>query len=232
MQLLLLSNSTNYGESYMQWCKSTIASFVKDNSQNIVFISYAAASFPFTEYSDKVNEALQEVNLQVKGIESFENPKEAILNASAIFVGGGNTFHLIKLLQDNNLVDAIREKVLKGTPYVGWSAGSNIASPSICTTNDMPIVEPQSFNALNLIPLQINPHYTEETLPNHGGETRKQRLQEFLFVNRKSKVVCIPEAAYLTLNNGKLSYSGKSKGKILSFDGEEILVDLADIALS
>lgn len=232
MKLLLLSNSTNFGETYMQWCKSTIATFVENNSENIVFISFAAASFPFTEYTNKVNDALQELNLQVKGIESFENPQEAIIKASAIFVGGGNTFHLLKLLQDNGLVDLIVQKVSEGTPYVGWSAGSNIASPSICTTNDMPIVEPQSFEALNLIPYQINPHYTEETLPNHGGETRKQRLQEFLFVNRKGKVLCIPEASFLTLIDGKLSYSGKSKGKVLGFDGEEILVDLADIALS
>jgi len=232
MKLLLLSNSTNKGEAYMEWCKHTISDFVVGHQENIIFISYAAASFPLPEYTSKVNEALHEVNISVSGIEEFENTKEAISNASAIFVGGGNTFHLLKLLQDNDLVDAIKQKVKAGTPYVGWSAGSNVASPSICTTNDMPIVEPKSFDALNLIPFQINPHYTEEVLPNHGGETRKQRLNEYLYVNRESKVLCIPEATYLNVIGSMLYYFGTESGKVLSLSDEKLLTPGDTLVLS
>jgi dipeptidase E len=223
MKLLLLSNSSNKGETYMEWCKNTISDFVVGHQENIIFISYAAASFPLQEYSSKVNEALHDVNIKVTGIEEFANPKEAVANASAIFVGGGNTFQLIKLLQDNDLLGIIKEKVKAGTPYVGWSAGSNIAGPTICTTNDMPIVQPNSFDALNLISFQINPHYTEETLPNHGGETRKQRLNEYLYVNRESKVVCLPEATYLNVIGNILYYFGVESGKTLSLTEEKTL---------
>lgn len=232
MQLLLLSNSTNHGESYMQWCKHTIANFVENHNQHIVFISYAAASFPLEEYTTKVNEALQEVKISVNGIESFENLKEAVANATAIFVGGGNTFYLLRMLQDNDLVEVIRNKVANGTPYVGWSAGSNIASPTICTTNDMPIVEPRSFEALNLVPFQINPHYTENTIPNHGGESRKQRLEEYLYMNRNESVVCLPEATYLVKSGDAVKYKGQHQAKILRFQVEEIVQDDFEVRVS
>lgn len=223
MNLLLLSNSTNFGESYMEWCKDTMAEFLKGAGARVVFIPYAAASFSFDEYTRNVNTALADHQIEVQNIANFENKLEAISQATAILVGGGNTFHLLHHLQQDGLVEAIRSKVAEGTPYVGWSAGSNVAGPSIRTTNDMPIIEPASFESFALIPHQINPHYTEETLPNHGGESRFQRLTEFIAVNPGSKVICLPEAAYLIQQGRELRYEGKENGKMIS------RIEVADI---
>jgi len=222
--LLLLSNSTNFGEQYMQWCKGIIASAVAENSKQIIFIPYAGVGFSYAEYTAKVNNALAYVGLQVTNIDDFENEIEALQNASAIFVGGGNTFHLLKTLQDKKLIEHIRTKVYEGVPYVGWSAGSNIASPTICTTNDMPIVEPQSFEALNLIEDQINPHYTDKTIENHGGESRLQRLKEFLVANQDKRVVCLSESTYLEASEGKIIYRGNSNGILLNYASSETLL--------
>ena len=224
-KLLLLSNSTNYQEKYMQWCKSIIAYFINGHSENILFVPYAAVGFSYQEYTDKVNDALRPVGVQVNNLDNFEDKREVISNASAIFVGGGNTFHLLKSLQDLNLVNAIQEAVTAGIPYAGWSAGSNIAGPTSCTTNDMPIVQPSSFNALHLIPFQLNPHYTEAVLDNHGGETRKQRLEEYLVANQYSKVICLPEATYLEIEGDRITYKGSSHGKLLSKNEEQALIE-------
>jgi dipeptidase E len=212
VRLLLLSNSTNYGEKYMQWCESTIAFFLGEATHNLVFIPYAAVGFSYDSYTAKVNQALAHHSIQVKGIHSFENKVEAIENASAILVGGGNTFNLLKMLQDHKLDTIIQRVVKKGTPYIGWSAGSNVSGPSICTTNDMPIVEPISFNALNLVSYQINPHYTEATIINHGGESRKQRLAEYLAANPEDRIVCLPESSYLVIKDTTHTYIGSSPG--------------------
>jgi dipeptidase E len=212
VRLLLLSNSTNYSEKYMQWCDSTIAYFLGKATDNLIFIPYAAVGFSYGTYTAKVNQALAHHSIQVKGIHSFENKSEAIENASAILVGGGNTFHLLKMLQEYKLDTILHNAVKKGTPYIGWSAGSNIASPSICTTNDMPIVEPYSFKALNLVSYQINPHYTEASILNHGGETRKQRLAEYLAANPENRVVCLPESSYLIIEDNTHAYIGSSPG--------------------
>ena len=209
----------------MQWCKSIIAYFINGHSENILFVPYAAVGFSYQEYTDKVNDALRPVGVQVNNLDNFEDKREVISNASAIFVGGGNTFHLLKSLQDLNLVNAIQEAVTAGIPYAGWSAGSNIAGPTICTTNDMPIVQPRSFNALHLIPFQLNPHYTEAVLDNHGGETRKQRLEEYLVANQYSKVICLPEATYLEIEGDRITYKGSSHGKLLSKNEEQALIE-------
>ena len=136
----------------------------------------------------------------------------------AIAIGGGNTFQLAKLLQENALLTPIKDAVEKGMPYMGWSAGSNITCPTIMTTNDMPIVEPQSFNGLDLIPFQINPHYTEATIPNHGGESRDMRIQEFVTLNKSVKVVGLPEGSLLRKEGDQLFFIGKGICKIFSYD--------------
>lgn len=229
MKYLLLSNSTNSGESYMEWCKAKIADFIQSDQGNIIFVPYAAASFSFDDYTKNVNQALDQFNISVKNIASFDNPIEAVNNASAIFIGGGNTFHLLKQLQDNRLIGAIQDRVNSGIPYVGWSAGSNVFCPSLCTTNDMPITQPQSFNALNLIDLQINPHYTEHTIPNHGGESRDQRLKEYLSINPTERVLCLPESSYVEHNGESRKYFGRTNGKILSSSGIQILESGSEI---
>jgi dipeptidase E len=221
VRLLLLSNSTNYGEEYMQWCKSTIAFFLGKATGKLIFIPYAAVGFSYDEYTAKVNKALAHHSLEVNGIHTFKNKSEALENASAILVGGGNTFHLLKKLQEHKLDEVIQHTIKKGTPYVGWSAGSNITSPTICTTNDMPIVEPLSFNALKLVPYQINPHYTEATIENHGGESRKQRLFEYLAANPKQRVVCLPESSYLLVEDENHLYQGHTSG--LDMTAEKVI---------
>jgi len=213
----------------MQWCKSIIAFAVAKNVKEIVFIPYAAVGFSYAEYTTKVNNAMAEVGIKVTNIDDCENEIEALQNASAIFVGGGNTFHLLKTLQDKDLIEHIRTKVNEGAPYVGWSAGSNIASPTICTTNDMPIVEPQSFNALNLIADQINPHYTDKIVANHGGESRAQRLNEYLAANQDKRVVCLPESTYLEVSEGKIIYRGNRNGILLNYTSSETLLPNAII---
>ena len=138
----------------------------------------------------------------------------AINDASAIVVGGGNTWKLLKMIRDNNLIEIVREKVLGGTPYIGWSAGSNMACPTIMTTNDMPVVEPDSFNAFNLIPFQINPHYLDANPAGHAGETREQRIEEFIEANPDIFVAGLREGTMLISENEKITLSGPRRIRI------------------
>lgn len=228
MNLLLLSNSTNYGEPYMQWCSSTIISFVKDHS-SIIFIPYAGVGFTYDEYTQKVNYALSSFDVKVSNLDNFDDKAKALKDSSAIFVGGGNTFHLLKMLQQFDLLETIQKVVANGKPYVGWSAGSNIASPTIRTTNDMPIVEPKSFQSLSLVPFQINPHYTEKSISNHGGESRLQRLREFLAANPHQKVIALPESSYLVCNGNQLIYNGRFDGKVITSSGIKAINDQSNV---
>lgn len=228
MNLLLLSNSTNYGEPYMKWCSSIISNFVNDNS-SVVFIPYAAVGFSYNDYTDKVNQALSSYNIKVHNLDDFDDKIQALQDATAIFVGGGNTFHLLKSLQKLNLINTIQKLVSNGLTYVGWSAGSNIASPTICTTNDMPIVEPESFDSLGLVTFQINPHFTEELIPNHGGESRLQRLSEYLAANPKQKVFALPESSYLIQKNRQLTYFGQTNGKLITSIGIDNIEDQSSV---
>lgn len=228
MNLLLLSNSTNYGEPYMQWCSSIITSFVKDHS-SIIFIPYAGVGLTYDEYTKKVNYALSSFDVKVSNLDNFEDKAKALKDSSAIFVGGGNTFHLLKMLQQFDLLEPIQKVVANGKPYVGWSAGSNIASPTIRTTNDMPIVEPKSFKSLSLVPFQINPHYTEKSIPNHGGESRLQRLREFLAANPHQKVIALPESSYLVCNGNQLIYNGRFDGKVITSSGIKAINDQSNV---
>ncbi|MDR1129636.1 MAG: dipeptidase PepE [Prevotellaceae bacterium] len=209
MRLLLISNSTNPGEAYLDYPKKSIQTFLeKDNVKEILFVPYAAVTFSYDAYTEKVQSRFDEFGIKVKGIHRENDPVAAVRAAQAIAVGGGNTFHLLKHVQESGIVDAVREKVRSGTPYVGWSAGSNIACPSICTTNDMPIVEPESFEAFNLIPFQINPHYLDAHPQGHAGETREQRIKEYIAANPGKYVAGLREGCILLFENGNLSLTG------------------------
>ena len=183
---------------------------------------YAAVTFSYDEYAAKVNGSLNEVGLTVKGIHTFDNPQDAIRNADAIMVGGGNTWKLTRTLQDNGLIDLIREKVQKGTPYIGWSAGSNVACPTLRTTNDMPIIAPLSFETFNLVPFQINPHYLDDNPSNHGGETREMRIAEFMIQNPDIYVVGLRESTILHFEDGKLSLIGERSARIFKQGTETV----------
>ncbi|MDR1896144.1 MAG: dipeptidase PepE [Prevotellaceae bacterium] len=215
MKLLLISNSTNPGEAYLDYPKKDIKLFLeKSNVTEILFIPYAAVTFSYNSYVDKVQQRFGEFDVKVKGIHNETDPVAAVLAAQAIVVGGGNTFHLLKLIQEAGIIDAVREKVRQGTPYVGWSAGSNMACPTICTTNDMPIVEPHGFEAFNLIPFQINPHYLDAHPQGHAGETREQRIEEYIAANPNRYVAGLREGCIFSLENEELSLTGSKSVRI------------------
>jgi len=211
MRLLLISNSTNPGEPYLDYPKINIRDFLGRRPVKALFIPYAAVTFSFDVYESKVSERFREIGHDVVSIHRFSDPVSAVREAEAIVVGGGNTWQLLKMIRANRLIDAVRQKVLSGTSYIGWSAGSNMACPTIRTTNDMPVVEPDSFNSFNLIPFQINPHYLDANPAGHAGETREQRIEEFIEVNPDLFVAGLREGTMLILEDSRLALSGPRK---------------------
>jgi dipeptidase E len=214
MRLLLISNSTNPGEPYLDYPKNNICDFLGTKPVKALFIPYAAVTFTYETYEEKVNERFREIGHEVISIHHFADPVSAVKEAQAIVVGGGNTWKLLKTIRENNLIEAVKEKVLSGTPYIGWSAGSNMACPTIKTTNDMAIVEPDSFNAFNLIPFQINPHYLDSNPAGHSGETREQRIEEFIEENPGIIVAGLREGSMFLLENKIIKLIGKRKVRI------------------
>lgn len=208
MRLLLISNSTNAGEEYLDYPKNEIKKFLGERTVKALFVPYAAVTFSFDAYEEKVAKRFREIGHDVVSIHRFENPVKAVEEAEAIVIGGGNTWQLLKMTQDNGLVEAIRKKIDTETPYIGWSAGSNMACPTLRTTNDMPIIEPSSFDALGFIPFQINPHYLDANPDGHAGETREQRIEEFLEINPGMYVAGLREGTMLRLEDKKLSLIG------------------------
>ncbi|MCB0430452.1 MAG: dipeptidase PepE [Flavobacteriales bacterium] len=222
-RLLLLSNSTMPGEPFFTWPREELIGFLKDGGP-VAFVPYAGISLGFDLYYDLVKRMLDQVGLTSFSLHQEKDPVAALNNAGAIMTGGGNTFCLVKTLHEQGLVKAIREKVLNGIPYVGWSAGANMAGPTMKTTNDMPIVQPASFDAFNLIPYQINPHYTEATLPNQGGESRLDRLKEFAIMNPGVPVACLPEGSLLHVEGDTITVKGKA---IRLLTAPEVIKDIA-----
>jgi dipeptidase E len=218
MRLLLISNSTNPGEPYLDYPKLAIKDFLGDKPVKALFIPYAAVTFSFDEYEEKVSERFSEIGHEIVSIHRFDDKVAAVKDSAAIVIGGGNTWMLLKRLQDNNLPDVLREKIITGAPYIGWSAGSNVACPTIMTTNDMPVVSVHSFKALNLIPFQINPHYTDDKPVGHAGETREQRIEEFIEINRDIYVAGLREGTMLIRNGEKITLAGNHTIRIFKYN--------------
>jgi dipeptidase E len=194
MNLLLLSNSTNHGRQYLEHATDTVAAFL-EGIDELLFIPYAGSDH--SSYTELVAQSLKRIGISVRGLHTAPDPFAAIKDAQAIFTGGGNTFRLVKALHQLQLIEPIQQAIQSGTRYMGASAGTNIASPTLRTTNDMPIVEPGSFNTLNLVPFQINPHYLDaDPESRHAGETRETRLTEFLEDN-DVPVLGLREGTYL-----------------------------------
>ena len=214
MRLLLISNSTNAGEAYLDYPKKYIRNFLGDKSVKVLFIPYAAVTFSYDEYEAKVANRYNEIGHEIISIHHFADPVEAVMEAEAIAVGGGNTWKLIDEIHKNKLINPVRQKVLSGTPYMGWSAGSNVACPTMMTTNDMPIVEPYSFKAFNLIPFQINPHYLDANPEGHAGETREQRILEFIEANPDIPVLGLRESTLLLVEDEKVKLIGPRNARI------------------
>jgi dipeptidase E len=217
MRLLLLSNSTNPGEKYLDYPKHIIREFLGETPVQAVFIPYAAVTFSYDEYEGKVNERFREIGHSVTGIHHYADPKAAITGAEAIVIGGGNTWKLVRMLHENGLLPFIREKTLSGTPYIGWSAGSNVACPTLCTTNDMPITDPLGFDTIGLVPFQINPHYLDEHPADHGGETREMRIKEFIDENKTTYVVGLREGTMLRFEHNKLELLGSRTARLFRY---------------
>lgn len=220
MKLLLLSNSTNPGEPYLSYPKHNIKAFLGEKAVKAVFIPYAAVTFSYDEYESKVNDALAETGHSVKSIHHFADAEQAIKDAEAIIIGGGNTWKLVRTMRDNGLIELIHDKVKAGTPYIGWSAGSNVACPTLRTTNDMPIIDPKGFDTINLVPFQINPHYLDANPAGHGGETREMRINEFIIENPDINVVGLREGTMLWLENQTVKLIGKKSARIFKFNKE------------
>ena len=213
MKLLLISNSTNAGEPYLAYPMPRIERFL-DSVRSVAFVPYAAVTFSYDDYLAKVAARFEPLGIEVRSVHRDDDPARTIREAEAICVGGGNTFALARQMQRYGLMQAIREKVAGGTPYVGWSAGSNVCCPTICTTNDMPIVQPESFEAIGAVGFQINPHYLDANPEGHAGETREQRLLEYIAANPDRYVVGLREGCMLKLEDGRLELIGSRPMRI------------------
>jgi len=214
MRLLLISNSTMAGEAYLDYPKYEIKEFLGDKPLTALFIPYAAVTFSFDLYEEKVTERFAELGFQLKSIHHFSDPVQAVRDAQVIVVGGGNTWQLVRMMHDHQLMEVIREKVANGTPYVGWSAGANVACPTLRTTNDMPIIDPKGFDTIGLVPFQINPHYMDANPEGHGGETREQRIEEFLEINSTLFVVGLREGTMLRVEGEQMRMIGNRTARI------------------
>jgi dipeptidase E len=211
---IFASSSTIHGSSFLEYLLEELESLFK-HANTITFIPYARPSgISFDAYTSIAANALSSISKKVIGLHDFKDPIDAINAAEAIFVGGGNTFVLLDTLIKNNLLMPLKAAIENGTPYLGTSAGSNICGVSIKTTNDMPIVYPKSFNALNILPFNLNPHYIEpDANSKHKGETRDTRIKEFHFYNI-TPVIGLREGSWLSLNNNAIVLNGTLKARV------------------
>jgi dipeptidase E len=220
MKLLLLSNSANQGSGYLEYPKAEIHSFFGQEVVNVLFIPFAGVTIGYNEYEVLVGDRIDQMgNYHTSSIHRHKDYKKAIEKADAIVIGGGNTYMLLHLMQKHDLLEPIRQKVRSGTPYLGWSAGANVACPTIRTTNDMPIVWPQKMQALNLVPFQINPHFVEP-YPGYAGESREMRLREFVEVNRDIYVIGLREGTLLRILGDQIDLIGLKKAKLIHSNKE------------
>jgi dipeptidase E len=213
-RLLLLSNSKNAGSGYLDHAEHHIKDFFGQSVRRILFLPFASVRVSFDDFAAIVGERFRRMGYELRTVHREVNAASAVKEAEAIAVAGGNTFHLLSHIYKHDLLEAIRSRVGAGAPYIGWSAGSNAACPTIKTTNDMPIVEPPSFNALGLVPFQINPHYLDAHPEGHQGETREERILEFIEANPGVHVVGLREGSILRIEGGRISLLGEKTARV------------------
>jgi dipeptidase E len=239
-RLLLISNSTNFGEPYLGWPRPYIKAFLEGKGvKDVLFVPYAGVNLAddsversYDLYEQKVQSVFKELGYRIYSIHREKDPVEAVRKAQAIAVGGGNTFHLVYMLHRLNLVNVIRERTLEGMHYMGWSAGANVACPTLRTTNDMPIVQPASFDTFNLVSFQINPHYLDANPEGHGGETRQQRIEEFLAVNRDVTVVGLREATLLEVEGDKIELKGSRPMRVFRYAQDPVEIPIGHFEIN
>jgi dipeptidase E len=229
-RLLLLSNGSELvGDEPTEFAQSAVRDFLGAGVRRVLFVPFAAVLRTYGEYAARVRERFGPMGYEVESLHEADEAEAAVERADAIAVGGGNTFHLLRGLYESGAVEAIRARVRRGAPYVGWSAGSNVACPTIMTTNDMPIVEPPTLRALGLVPFQINPHYTDERLAGHKGETRDERLLEFVHANPGVPVVGLREGTMLRVEGREVALVGGRPARL--FVGGREPADLSDLSV-
>lgn len=218
--ILLASTSTLLGGTYLNYLKSEIIELFKSVDE-IIFIPYARPSgISHDEYTEKARSFFASINKRVKGLHEFSTVTDAIKNAQGFFTGGGNTFLLVKQLHEHKLMYMLRDEVLKGKPYLGCSAGSNIGGMNMQTTNDMPIVYPSSFETMGLVDFNINPHFLDEAIYTKSmGETRETRIKEFLSQNQ-IPVIGLREGSWIRVKNDLVKLEGSLPAKIFEKDKE------------
>ena len=214
MNIILASTSTLFGGEYLAYLKEELIQLYKGIDE-IIFVPFARpGGISYEEYTQKVRCFFETINIKVKGLHEFEDKIEALNSAKGYFTGGGNTFLLVKMLHEENLMSVLKQNVENGKPYLGCSAGSNIGGQNMKTTNDMPIVYPPSFDCMELVPFNINPHYLD---PNpdlkHNGETRETRIKEFLTQNN-IKVVGLREGNWIRRIDNKITIEGSELTRI------------------
>lgn len=225
-RLLLISSSNVYGYGYLDVAESEIRDLLGDVPR-VLFVPYALQNRD--GYAAVVRERLQRMGYESESIHQAPNPADAVASAPAVFIGGGNTFRLLKALYEHRLLAPIRQRVDQGVPYIGSSAGSNVAGPTIKTTKDMPIVQPPSFDALGLVSFQISPHFQDPD-PNsrHMGETQEQRIVEFLEEN-DTPVVGMREGAMVRVEKGVVTLKGIAGARIFRRGHEPVETRPGDV---
>jgi dipeptidase E len=211
MRVLLISNSTIHGRGYLDHAEAEIRKFLGP-AKTVLFFPFAL--YDRDGYAAKASARFAEMGYTMSSVHSAADPIKAVAETDAIFIGGGNTFRLLKSLQDLELIEPIRRRVRDGAPYIGSSAGSNVAGPTIKTTNDMPIVQPRSFESLGLVPFQISPHFQDpDPSSTHMGETQEERILQFLEEN-ETPVLGMREGAWVLAENQTVVLGGSRGARI------------------
>jgi dipeptidase E len=210
-RVLLISNSTLYGSGYLDHAEAEVRDFL-GNAVQVLFIPFALHDRD--GYTALARERLNRMGYGLESIHTAAAAQQAVNDAEAIFIGGGNTFRLLKALYDTDILQLIRRRAFAGMPYIGSSAGSNVAGPTIKTTKDMPIVEPPSFDALGLVSFQISPHFLDpDPTSTHMGETQEERILQFLEEN-DTPVAGLREGAMVRVENDATVLKGSSGARV------------------
>lgn len=212
--MIVASTSTIHGSTYLEYLLPELETHFK-GVEELIFVPYARpGGISHDGYVERAQEAFSKIGIKLVGLHNFENPVEALANAKGLFTGGGNTFLLVKMLYEEGVIHALRDAVLAGVPYLGTSAGSNICGINVRTTNDMPIVYPPSFDAMGLLPFNINPHYLDPDVNStHMGETRETRINEFHSQNT-TPVVGLREGSWLEVKGNQIILKGELDARI------------------
>jgi len=196
------------GEPYLEYPKHHIREFLGPDPVRALFLPFAGVTVSWDDYESRVKARFNEIGHDIVSIHRCPDAVKAVEEADSIVVGGGNTWHLLRCIHDLDLIEPVRRKILAGTKYVGWSAGANVACPTIKTTNDMPIVDPGGFHAFNLVPFQINPHYLDGNPAGHAGETREERIREFIAANQNVYVAGLREGCMFYVEGTHMHMQG------------------------